>query len=148
MLIQRHADNDLFGSLREMQRLQNSMNRLLSGDAPLAASSEFPLINVWTSENGAIVRAEIPGVAPEDVDISLVNDTLTLRGSRNPDELNEGESRHRQERGYGQFTRSLRLPFGVEADHVQAKFSNGVLQITLPRAEAEKPRRISVVSES
>jgi HSP20 family protein len=148
MLFQRHADNDLFGSLREMQRLQNSMNRLLSGDAPLAAPAEFPLINVWTSENGAIVRAEIPGVAPEDVDISLVNDTLTLRGSRNPDELNEGESRHRQERGYGQFTRSLRLPFSVEADHVQANFSNGVLRITVPRAEAEKPRRISVVSES
>lgn len=148
MLFQRYADNDLFGSLRDMQRLQNSLNRLLTASVPLEASAEFPPINVWTSENGAIVRAEIPGVAPEDVDISLVNDTLTLRGSRNPEELKEGESRHRQERGYGQFARSLQLPFGVEADHVQARFSNGVLQITLPRAEAEKPRRISVVSES
>ncbi len=148
MLYQRYAESDLFSSLQDMQRLQSSLNRLLTESAPPAASAEFPLINVWTSETGAVVRAEIPGVAPEDVDISLVNDTLTLRGSRNPEELKEGESRHRQERGYGQFTRSLQLPFGVEADHVQAKFSNGVLQITLPRAEAERPRRISVVSES
>ncbi len=148
MLFQKLTDNDLFGSVRDMQRLQNSLNRLLSDRIPVEASAEFPPLNVWTSENGVIVRAEIPGVAPEDVDISLVNDTLTLRGSRNPDELKEGESRHRQERGYGLFTRSLQLPFGVEADHVQARFSNGVLQITLPRSEAEKPRRISVVSES
>jgi len=146
MMFQRLADNDLFGSVRDMQRLQNSLNRLLSASIP-AEQVEFPPLNVWTSENGAIVRAEIPGVGPEDVDISLVNDTLTLRGSRKPEELKEGESRHRQERGYGQFTRSLQLPFAIEADHVQAKFSNGVLQITLPRSEAEKPRRISVVSE-
>jgi HSP20 family protein len=148
MLIQRLADNDLFGSLRDMHRLQNSLNRLLSTSVPIEAPAEFPLINVWTSENGAIVRAEIPGIAPDDVDISLVNDTLTLRGFRNPEELQEGESRHRQERGFGQFSRSLQLPFRVEADHVQARFSNGVLQITLPRSEAERPRRISVVSES
>ena len=147
MLFQRLTDTDLFGSLRDMQRLQSSLNRLLSTSVPTQAA-EFPPINVWTSENGAIVRAEIPGVAPEDVDISLVNDTLTLRGFRKPEDLSEGESRHRQERGHGQFTRSLQLPFGIEADHVQAKFSNGVLQITLPRAEAEKPRKINVVSES
>lgn len=147
MLLQRRTDNDFLGSLRDMQRLQNSLNRLLSGDVPSQAT-DFPPINVWTSATGAIVRAEIPGIAAEDVQISLVNDTLTIRGSRNPEALNEGEARHRQERGHGQFTRSLQLPFGVEADQVQAKFTNGVLQITLPRAEAEKPRKISVVSES
>jgi|LakMenEpi03Aug12_release.lakeMendotaPanAssembly.Ray.scaffolds.fasta_scaffold752515_1 HSP20 family protein len=147
MLFQRVSDNDLFASMREMQRLQSSLNRLLSQSAANRAT-EFPPINVWTSENGAIVRAEIPGVSADDVEISLVNDTLTLRGSRKAEELNEGESRHRQERAFGHFTRSLQLPFGVEADKVQAKFTNGVLQITLPRAEAEKPRKISVVSES
>ena len=147
MLFQRLADNDLFGSLRDMQRLQDSLNLMLSSSAANNAT-EFPPLNVWTSENGAIVRAEVPGIAPEDVDISLVHDTLTIRGSRKPEDLKKGESRHRHERGYGEFTRSLQLPFGVEADKVQAKFSNGVLQITLPRAEAEKPRRITVISES
>lgn len=146
MLFQRIADNELFGSLRDMQRLQDSLNRMLSSSAP--RQSEFPPVNVWTSENGAIVLAEVPGIAPEDVDLSLMHDTLTIRGSRKPEEVKEGDSCHRHERGYGQFTRSLQLPFGVEADKVQAKFSNGVLQITLPRAEAEKPRRISVISES
>ncbi|MBX9669176.1 MAG: Hsp20/alpha crystallin family protein [Candidatus Obscuribacterales bacterium] len=146
MLFQRLAGNDLFSSLREMQRLQDSLNRVLSS-AP-NHSAEYPLVNVWTSENGAIVRAEVPGIAPEDVDISLVHDTLTIRGSRKPEELKEGEARYRHERGFGGFTRSLQLPFGVEGDKVEAKFASGVLQITLPRAEAEKPRRISVVSES
>ena len=146
MLFQRLAGNDLFSSMREMQRLQDSLNRVLTS-AP-NHSAEYPLVNVWASENGAIVRAEVPGIAPEDVDISLVHDTLTIRGSRKPEELKEGEARHRRERGFGEFTRSLQLPFGVEGDKVEAKFANGVLQITLPRAEAEKPRRISVVSES
>lgn len=147
MLLQRLAGNDLFSSLRDMQRLQDSLNCFMSASAA-NSPSEFPLVNVWSSESGAIVRAEVPGIAPEDVDISLVHDTLTIRGSRKAEELKEGETRHRYERGHGQFTRSLQLPFGVEADQVEAKFSNGVLQITLPRAEAEKPRRISVVSES
>lgn len=147
MLFQRLAENDLFGSLRDMQRLQDSLNRLLSADTTNQAT-EFPPVNVWTSQNGAIVRAEVPGISPEDVDISLLNDTLTIRGSRKPESLKEGESRHRHERGYGQFTRSLQLPFGVNSEQVQAHVANGVLQITLPRAEAEKPRKISVVSES
>ncbi|MBX9694034.1 MAG: Hsp20 family protein, partial [Cyanobacteria bacterium] len=83
MLFQRLAGNDLFSSMREMQRLQDSLNRVLSS-AP-SQSAEYPLVNVWTSENGAIVRAEVPGIAPEDVDISLVHDTLTIRGSRKPE---------------------------------------------------------------
>lgn len=147
MLLRRVAENDVFGSLRDMQRLQDSLNRLLSVSASNQVT-EFPMVNVWTSDSGAIVRAEVPGIDPEDVEISLVHDTLTVRGVRKQEELKEGETRHRRERGHGQFTRSFQLPFGVEADQVQAKFANGVLQITLPRAEAEKPRRISVVSES
>lgn len=147
MLFQRRAGNDLFGSLREMHRLQDSLNQMLSVNAE-SQSSEYPLVNVWTSPNGAIVRVEVPGIAPDSVDISLMNDTLTIKGSRTPEELKGGESRHRQERGYGQFARSLQLPFSINADQVQANFANGVLQVTLPRAEAEKPRKISIVSES
>jgi HSP20 family protein len=114
---------------------------------PEASAHEFPPINVWSSESGVIVRTEIPGTDPNDVDISLVNDTLTIKGSRHPETLKDEQRCHRQERGYGQFTRSLQLPFGVEADRVQARFTNGVLQITLPRAEADKPRKIGVIAE-
>ncbi len=146
MLLQRFADTDLFSSLRDMQRLQQQLSRLLSTEGS-PSTQEFPPINLWASENGAIVRTEIPGIDPNDVEISLVNDTLTIRGSRNPESLQEDQRCHRKERGHGQFTRSLQLPFGVEADKVQARFCNGVLQITLPRAEADKPRKIGVVSE-
>ena len=146
MLLQRIAETELFSPLRDMQRLQNSLNRLLTAGVP-AQPAEFPLVNVWTSDGGAVVRAEIPGVSPDDVDISLVNDTLTIKGSRRTEEVKEGQCCQRQECGYGQFARSLQLPFAIEADQVEARFSNGVLQITLPRAEANKPRKISVMSE-
>lgn len=146
MLLQRIADTESFNSLRNMQRFQQQLNRLMSADS-WQSTEEFPAINVWTSANGAIVQSEIPGIDPIDIDISLVNDTLTVRGSRNQDTLQEGQTCHRHERGFGQFTRSVKLPFGVEADKVEARFINGVLQITLPRAEADKPRKIGVVSE-
>lgn len=146
MMLQRIVDNDLFGSLRDMQRLQQRLSRLISTENELSAH-EFPPINVWTSQNGVIVRSEIPGIDPGDVEISLVNDTLTIKGSRNADALKEEQCCHRRERGYGQFTRSLQLPFSVDGDHVQARFSNGVLQIDLPRAESDKPRKIGVISE-
>lgn len=146
MLLQRFSDNDLLTSLKDMQRLQTQLNRLLSVSTA-GAQIEFPPVNVWTSASGAIVQADIPGIAPEDVEISLVNNTLTIRGSRNPEEPKEGLSCHRQERGYGQFTRTLRLPFGIQSDAVEARFANGVLEIKLPRAEAEKPRKINVQCE-
>ncbi|SRR5579875_486877 len=146
MLLQKFVENDVLSSLRDMQRLQQQLNRLLSaGGWP--AAEEFPPVNVWASENGAVVRSEIPGIEPSDVEISLVNNTLTIKGSRKAEELKNGQRCHRQERGYGEFTRSLQLPFGVDADNVQARFSNGVLQITLPRAEADKPRKIGVKAE-
>ncbi len=145
MLLRRFAENDFVNSLKDLQRLQNQFDRLLAASAP-TATFEFPPTNVWTSEEGAIVRAEIPGIEPEKVDISLVNNTLTIRGSRGEETTKEGQSCHRQERESGHFTRSLQLPFTVNSDRVEARFANGILEITLPRAEAEKPRKISVVN--
>jgi HSP20 family protein len=132
---------------REMARLQRDMNRLFApmptgfaGDVALT----FPAMNVWTDEDGAIVTAELPGVAPDDIDVSVVGDTLTLKGSRQPDELEEGETYHRRERRYGAFTRAFQLPFHVEPDQIEATFWDGVLQISLPRAEKDKPKKIAV----
>ena len=132
---------------REMDRLRRDMNRLFAqmptgfaGDVARA----FPAMNVWTDEDGAVVTAELPGIAPDDIDISVVGDTLTLKGSRQPDELEEGGTYHRRERRYGTFTRSFQLPFQVEPDQVEATFGSGVLQISLPRAEEDKPKKIAV----
>jgi HSP20 family protein len=132
--------------LRQMQRLRQEMNQVFSGlDQPL--SEEFPAVNAWLGEGDIVVTAELPGVDPGKVDISVVGDTLTISGSRESEPLKEGESYHRQERGQGRFTRSLQLPFHVEAGKVEAKYDRGILRMILPRAEADKPRKISVRSE-
>jgi HSP20 family protein len=132
--------------LREMQRLQGEMSRVFSGlGQPL--NPEVPPVNAWVGESDVVVTAELPGVDPGKVDVSVVGDTLTISGIREAEPLKEGENYHRQERSHGRFTRSLQLPFHVEAGKVDAKYERGILRITLPRAEADKPRKISVMSE-
>jgi HSP20 family protein len=130
---------------REMERLRREMNRLFS-DWPArvqGTAPNYPAMNVWTNEDSAIVSAELPGVDLETIDISVEDEILTIRGERQRDEL-EGVTYHRRERRYGTFVRSFRLPFRVDADNVEATYTSGVLRIVLPRAEEEKPRKISV----
>jgi HSP20 family protein len=133
---------------REMDRLQREMNRLFDDYYPTRfhRASGYPAMNVWSNEESMIMSAEVPGLRPEDIDISVVGDTLTLSGERKPDEMNETVRYHRQERGYGKFTRSLQLPYAVDVSKVEATFANGVLKVTLPRAEEDKPRKITVKS--
>lgn len=125
----------------EFDRMQRAF---LGGNA--RRSSEFPSVNTWVSSDDSVVTTEIPGVDPENIDISVTGKTVTLRGSRKADEIPEGQSYHRRERWSGEFTKAIELPFNIEADKVSAKFRNGVLYMTLPRAEAEKPRKIEIKS--
>jgi len=130
-----------------MERLQRDMNRLLAGTSRWPGSGtapSYPAMNVWTDQDGVVVTAELPGINPEDMDISVKNETLTVQGYRAPDEVQEGETYHRRERGSGRFTRSLQLPFQVESGKVAASYQKGVLTITLPRAQADKPKKIAI----
>lgn len=132
---------------RELERVRQEMDRIFDNYGQgnrLAVAPSFPAMNVWHNEEGVVITAELPGVNPEEIDISVVGDTLTLTGSRQGEEAVEDVKYHRRERGYGKFTRTFQLPFAVEADQVGATFEKGILQILLPRAEAEKPRKISV----
>lgn len=132
---------------RDIDKMQREMSRLFDELAYVPRSQmapSFPAMNVWTNEDGAVITAELPGVKPEDIDISVVGETLKLTGSRQPEEVEEGTKFHRRERGFGEFTRTFQLPFAVETDNVEAVFEKGVLHISLPRAEAEKPKKISV----
>jgi HSP20 family protein len=131
---------------REMDRLQQQMNRLYDSYSPsrLRPAAGFPAMNIWSSNDGLKVTAEVPGVQPTDIDISVVGDTLTLTGERKPDEHQEDIQYHRQERGYGKFSRSIQLPYKVDIKKVEATFSNGVLSVDLPRADEDKPRKIVV----
>jgi HSP20 family protein len=139
------SDLERFGSMLdpwgEFDRVERTLSRLVP-----RSSVEFPAVNVWVAENNAFLTTEIPGVNPQAIDISVVGKTLTLRGSRQPEEIREGESYHRRERWYGQFTKTVDLPFNVQADKVHARFSKGILSIELPRADAEKPKKIAVKS--
>lgn len=122
------------------------LSRLFSGfDSQM--TYEFPKINMWVDSETAVVTTEIPGLSAEDIDISVVGKSLTLRGSRKVDDLKEGESFHRRERSGGQFEKTVDLPFNVQSDKVDASFSKGILRITLPRAEAEKPKKITIKNE-
>jgi len=132
---------------RDMRRLQREMGHLMGGtSAPITAS--FPAINLYSGDEGVILTAEIPGVEMEDLEITVLGETLTLSGSRNMEEVEEGVTYHRRERGQGTFTRTVELPFRVDSDNVEAKFSNGVLHVMLPRIEEEKPRKITVKTAS
>jgi len=128
---------------RDLRRVQDEMARTLDRGA-YPRSSDYPPLNVWSNEEETIVQAELPGFSAEDLDLSVVQNTLTLRGTRKPEEIKEGETYHRRERWSGQFVRSLELPFDVVGDQIEAEFKNGVLSIRLPRAEEHKPRKISV----
>jgi HSP20 family protein len=130
-----------------MDRLRREVDRLFSdwstrGD--WSAAPGYPAMNVWTDENSAIVTAELPGVKIDDIDISVEKDTLTLRGSRRAEETAEDATFHRRERRYGDFQRAFRLSFRVDPDGVEAELKNGVLSILLPRAEADKPKKIEI----
>jgi HSP20 family protein len=92
------------------------------------------------------VTAEIPGVEASDLDISVHNNTLTLRGSVSPEKAEEGRKYHRRERAGGSFARSWQLPFEVDREKVDAKLTNGVLELTLPRSVKDKPKKIQVKS--
>ena len=131
---------------QEMERLQQDMNRLFGDRSvnPLRRAPSFPAMNVWASEDSAMITAEIPGVSKDELEINVTGDTLTLNGVRKSDELPENTHYHRRERAYGEFNRSIQLPYSVDVNKVKAIFQNGVLKVELPRVEAEKPKKITV----
>jgi HSP20 family protein len=131
---------------QEMRTLRQQMNRLLEGPV-FGTEREYPPVNVWQTEDRVVVTAELPGLEAKDLDLSVNGDSLTIRGTRPEETLKEGETYHRQERGSGNFVRSLQLPFEADAGKVDANLKNGVLSIKLERAEALKPKKIAVKSE-
>lgn len=134
------------GLWREMERLQRDMNRLFPepDSTRLQAASGYPPLKVWADEESVLITAEIPGVRADDLDIHIEEGSLTLSGERRRDDLPDNVSYHRRERSYGKFARSLSLPFRIDVDQVEAVLKNGVLTLTLPRAEEDKPRKLEI----
>lgn len=132
-----------FDPFVELRRMQSEMNRLFSGFST-ATAREFPPINIWLGEDSVVVTAELPGVTREDVNLNLQEDVLTLAGRRQPSPEQENVNWQRRERTYGSFSRAVQLPFRVDPDKVQARFTDGVLEIELQRLEADRPRKIEI----
>jgi HSP20 family protein len=131
--------------LKEVDRLQEQVNGLFaSGPSGVATTADAPALNVWAGEDVLQATAELPGIDPDQIDVSVQGDELTLRGNFPEKQLKEGERWIRCERPAHAFVRTLRLPFRVESEKVTAEYKNGVLSLTLPRAESEKPQRIQI----
>ena len=126
----------MFGPLSE---LTNRMDWLRSEMEP----SFFPPLNVWEEGDLLKIEAEVPGVRIEDVEVSFDKGELTLKGEKKF-EAKESAGYHRRERAYGSFTRTLTVPWEIKADQVSAELKDGVLTVTLPKAEEAKPRKVAV----
>lgn len=131
----------LMDVFNEMEKVKNRVNRYLAG---VVNRIEYPLINVWQNDNGLIIKLELPGVDESDIDLSIVNDILSVKAVRNENESTENGEFLKRERENGVFGRSVKLPYRVETDEVKASLKNGILNIILPRAEADKPKKIAI----
>lgn len=127
---------------RKLDKLDNEFRRMFSA-SPSLADAQFPAFNIYANDEGAVMMAELPGVAMEDVELVVSGNRVSVKGKRR-EAASENATRIRRERQKGEFSRAYELPFNIEASKVEAKSNKGVLRIELPRAETDKPRRIEV----
>jgi HSP20 family protein len=143
--------NSLF---RELDNLRREIDDAFRGVRPTGGIfspdflpglglANYPQVNLSEDENAFHLEALVPGVEPADLDLSVMNRTLTLSGERRESEFKDA-SCHRNERGSGRFLRTIELPSEVENEAINAEYRNGVLRVTLPKAESAKPRKIAV----
>jgi HSP20 family protein len=133
---------------RELMSMRDMMDRAF-GDAFLRTAGGLDLegtllLDLAQTNDDVIVRASLPGVKPDDIHISVTGDVLTLRGEVKEEKVTSEASYHLRERRYGSFSRTISLPTSVVAEKAKAEFENGVLTLTIPKAEEHKPKTITV----
>ena len=141
---------------RDLGSLQERMNRLFDesfrGIAPRAGAEEdwalggswAPAVDIYEQEGNIVLNAEVPGVDPKDVDILIENNVLTLRGERKFEREVKEENYLRIERAYGSFQRSFTVPATIQQDKIKAVFKDGVLEVSLPKAEEARPKQVKI----
>ena len=140
-----------WGPHRELRRFQDEMRRVFDdfflrfweGREPFTTGWE-PTVDVSETENEIFVEAELPGMKREDVNVSLENNILTIKGERKKEEKKKEGKYHSTERYYGSFYRALDLPTYVDEKNIQAKFKDGVLEVIMPKKEEAKPKQIEI----
>ncbi len=138
-----------FNALAPFEQLRREISNLLDEFNPLGVretlfgAASFPAVNIWEGGDCLHAEAELPGVSQENLEILVVGNELTLKGRR-PAPEGQDLAYHRRERGTGEFVRVVTLPTEIEADKVEASLKDGVLTLKLPKAEAARPRKITV----
>jgi HSP20 family protein len=151
-LVRWNPVHDLPAGVSDMLGMQRDINRMfdrlfrggLEEEGNLAASAWSPAVDVAELDDRYEVKLELPGVPKDDVKISLEGDHLTVRGEKRQEKESKGKNYHRVERSYGAFQRSFTLPAHVRSEKVEAAFTDGVLTVTLPKAEEARPKQIDV----
>jgi HSP20 family protein len=131
--------------------MQDRMNRLFSDAFSRTAGEEatgawLPAVDIYEQGDNLVLQAEVPGVGRDDLDVRVEGNVLTLSGERKQQKEIKDEQFHRLERSYGKFVRSFTLPVGIDTDRIKAEFRDGLLTLTLPKAEEAKPKRIKVLA--
>ncbi|MBD3426840.1 MAG: Hsp20 family protein [Candidatus Omnitrophica bacterium] len=143
---------DVWQPFREMENLQSEMNRLFDltlGRWParstgLMEGAWSPTVDVFESKENVLVKADIPGMKKEDIDISVRGDVLTIKGEKKEETETKDRDHVKTERFYGSFNRGIALPSEVDESKVKAVYKDGVLEIVLPKKEEQKPKQISI----
>jgi HSP20 family protein len=135
---------------RELTTLRDEVDRIWDrflGEWPRVEPTTrewTPSLDVSETKDNIVVKAEIPGVEPKDIDISLANDVLTIKGEKKQEREEKDENFYCCESSYGSFIRSMRLPHEVESDRIKADYKNGTLKITLPKSEKARKKEIKI----
>ncbi len=138
-----------FDPFRDITTLRDEMNRLFNrtvGDGVSSGSAWTPAVDIFDTDQAIVLRAELPGLDPDDIEIEVDDNVLSLKGERRFEETVQEGRYYRLERAYGRFQRSVTLPQGVKADEISATFDKGVLSVRVPKAEEVRPRKIAVTA--
>jgi HSP20 family protein len=114
------------------------------GETELSTRSWAPPVDIYETENDIVLKAELPGIDPKDVEVRVEDNTLYLKGERNYEKEVKEQNYHRVERSYGSFARSFSLPNSIDADQVKAEYKDGMLTLTMPKREEAKPKTIKI----
>jgi HSP20 family protein len=134
-------NTDIFS---EMERLRREMNSLYSNYGSATGTPTYPLMNVYDDKDSILVTAELPGLAKEQVNITFSDGILTVSGKQLPPTKTKGMTMVRKERSEGDFEKTLRVPTKIKQDAIKASFTNGILTVTMPKAEEVKPKTIAI----
>jgi HSP20 family protein len=129
---------------RDFNRLFREAFSPLFGEAELSTRSWAPPVDIYETENDIILKAELPGVDPKDVEVRVEDNNLYLKGERKFEKEVKEQNYHRVERSYGSFARSFSLPNSINADKVKAEYKDGLLTLTMPKREEAKPKTIKI----